>query len=142
MSLLWSDPFLADPWTEMRKMQRDMDRLFSTQSTNLLEGPSTTGVVPQGANMRELANWRPVVDVKSTDNNIIVHAELPGVRKEDINIELKVRSLSSFIVNRKRMDSCAFQERDVKRRRKRTKSTTELRDSLETSAALSLYQKM
>jgi HSP20 family protein len=32
--------------------------------------------------------WKPNVDVKETDKCIHVHAELPGVKKEDISIDV------------------------------------------------------
>ena len=33
--------------------------------------------------------WSPTIDVTEKDGMMIVHAELPGVKKEDIKIELK-----------------------------------------------------
>jgi len=33
--------------------------------------------------------WRPPVDIYEAENGIIIKAELPGVRKEDISVELK-----------------------------------------------------
>jgi len=31
--------------------------------------------------------WRPQVDVRETENALVVHAELPGLKKEDINVD-------------------------------------------------------
>jgi HSP20 family protein len=36
-----------------------------------------------------LGTWRPMVDICDTKNAIVVTAELPGVKKEDISIEVK-----------------------------------------------------
>jgi len=38
--------------------------------------------------------WRPVVDVRENDKNIVVHAELPGVKKEDITIDVSEGTLT------------------------------------------------
>jgi HSP20 family protein len=36
----------------------------------------------------ELELWRPAIDIKETDKEYVIHAELPGVKKEDISIDL------------------------------------------------------
>jgi HSP20 family protein len=36
----------------------------------------------------EPAAWSPLVDIEETDDGYVVEAELPGVRREDVNIEL------------------------------------------------------
>jgi HSP20 family protein len=70
---LWNDDFfLADPFRTMRRMQRDMDNLLADLSTRT-----------------EFNLWSPSCDVKETDNSYIIHAELPGVQKEDIKLELQ-----------------------------------------------------
>jgi HSP20 family protein len=40
-----------------------------------------------------MAAWRPTVDVYEQDNQIVVTADLPGVKKEDLNVELDQGSL-------------------------------------------------
>ena len=62
-----------DPFTEMRRMREDLDRFFGA-------GPSTTAVSWMG----EVA--MPPIDVYERDNNIMVKANLPGLKKEDITI--------------------------------------------------------
>ena len=51
------------------------------------------GLIPSGARgglgFGELMEWTPRMDVKETDKDIVIQAELPGVKKEDINVELK-----------------------------------------------------
>ena len=36
-----------------------------------------------------LCAWRPAVDIYETDIAIILNAELPGVKKEDVSVEVK-----------------------------------------------------
>ena len=38
--------------------------------------------------------WRPVVDIYETEDGLIVLAELPGVRKEDVSVEVKDKVLT------------------------------------------------
>src|SRR5689334_21577776 len=92
----WNDPFFTDPWTEMRRLQKDMNTMFSnyfnvapTQAR--LEGPqnpSTGKEVAAPLDGPILANWSPKVDISENDKTLNVHAELPGVKKEDIKLEV------------------------------------------------------
>lgn len=38
--------------------------------------------------------WKPVVDIYDKDNAIVIHAELPGVKKEEVSIEVKENILT------------------------------------------------
>jgi len=71
----WTDPFLSDPFGEMRRIQKDMDRLF-----NKFGEGATTEV--------SSSFWRPAVDIRETNEFFIIHADLPGMRREDIKIDL------------------------------------------------------
>ncbi|ACN98431.1 Hsp20/alpha crystallin family protein [Sulfurihydrogenibium azorense] len=37
----------------------------------------------------EVVAWKPRVDVYEKDNNIVVEAEIPGAKKEDIEVKIK-----------------------------------------------------
>ena len=39
-------------------------------------------------------NWKPVVDIYDNDDNIVIKAELPGVAKQDIVVDVKGRFLT------------------------------------------------
>ena len=39
-------------------------------------------------------DWNPSVDIYNEDNSIVLKAELPGVEKDDINIDVKDRVLT------------------------------------------------
>lgn len=66
-----------DPYGEVSTMQRDMDRLFGRLGLWRLGDEITTPVA-----------WMPRIDVKSVDHEMVVMAELPGVKEEDIDIEI------------------------------------------------------
>jgi HSP20 family protein len=38
--------------------------------------------------LAERAGWSPLVDLEETDDAYVVEADLPGVKREDVNIEL------------------------------------------------------
>lgn len=42
----------------------------------------------------ETSAWSPFVDIEETDDAYVVEAEVPGVRREDVNIELIGNELS------------------------------------------------
>ena len=74
-----------DPFRELDRLQNEVNRLF--------EGYSNTGERPTAmttANGSGAASrvWSPVVDVAETQNEIVLRAELPGMKQEDIDIEL------------------------------------------------------
>jgi len=39
-------------------------------------------------------SWRPFVDIYDNDNNIVIKAELPGIDKKDIVVDVKDRFLT------------------------------------------------
>src|SRR5438105_2737203 len=60
----------------MRRMAEDMDRLFGDFGL----GSPTSG--------RELATWSPQVETFRRDDQLVVRADLPGMRKEDVKVEI------------------------------------------------------
>lgn len=64
-------------WDPLRELD-DLQHRFSS----LLE--STFGDIPD----LSLGGWTPAVDIEETDDAFVVEAELPGVNREDIDVEL------------------------------------------------------
>ncbi len=64
-----------DPFGEVLKMQRDMDRIFSRMGTS--EGRPATATA-----------WMPRINVKQSGDDIAVHVELAGIKPEDVDIEV------------------------------------------------------
>jgi len=65
-----------DPFGEMLKMQRDMDRIFARMGT-----PESAATVASSA-------WMPRVNVKQSGDDLSVHVELAGIRPGDVDIEV------------------------------------------------------
>jgi len=83
-SSLWSRPydlFSADPFSMMRQMREEMDRTFARFFGH---SPESSG---------ESSFWSPAVDVTHRDGELQVHAELPGLKPEDVKVELAGDSL-------------------------------------------------
>ena len=71
----------AQPFMLMQRMAEDMDRLFGQF------GLGRTGFRPSPAIEQSL--WSPQVELFERGNNLVVRADLPGVKKEDLNIEVQ-----------------------------------------------------
>ena len=68
---------------EMRILRERMNRLFEESGQGM--GASGTG------SSREAAAppvWAPAVDVAESQSEIVLNVELPGIKKEDIDIQL------------------------------------------------------
>ncbi|MHB8761087.1 MAG: Hsp20/alpha crystallin family protein [Coriobacteriia bacterium] len=63
-----------DPFGEALRMQRDMDRIFARLGQAEAHGDGIA--------------WMPKIDVKRAGDDIVVRAELPGMKPEDVDIEL------------------------------------------------------
>jgi HSP20 family protein len=68
-----------DPWTTLPTLQDRINRIF--------EEAFPKGSAKEGE--LALVDWRPAVDTYEEGNNIVIKAELPGVKKEDVSIDIK-----------------------------------------------------
>jgi HSP20 family molecular chaperone IbpA/ribosome-associated toxin RatA of RatAB toxin-antitoxin module len=76
----WEEPFVI-----MRKMTEDMDQIFERFLGRPMYGARPRqGAMPTGA-----AAWSPPMEVAQRDNQLLVRAELPGVKQEDVHVEIK-----------------------------------------------------
>lgn len=71
---------LDEPFSVMRRMMEDMDRVFGG-----LGWPSRAGGQRGG---QERTLWAPRVDVSHRGEELIVTADLPGVKKDDVSVEI------------------------------------------------------
>lgn len=71
----------ADPFAVLRQFTGDFDRLFEPFGT--FRWP----VVPTFA-VPEAADWAPQIDVFERDQRLITKIDLPGLKKEDVKVEV------------------------------------------------------
>ena len=77
------------PFRGFYDMQSEMNRMFDEVFGNLARtsgGGRQRGEVP--------SRWAPALDVLQEDGDIVVRAELPGVKQEDVDITLQNGVLS------------------------------------------------
>jgi len=69
--------FTMSPITLMRRFTEDIDRAFS----------GTLGDLGRGSADRDFA-WTPAVEVRQSGNNLMIHADLPGLSENDVKVEV------------------------------------------------------
>ena len=78
-SLMPSDFFSSDPLTWMRHFHDEMNRTFARFFGKDLDGESRA--------------WAPAIEVAERDGQMQVHAELPGLKPEDVKVEVTDEAL-------------------------------------------------
>jgi len=61
------------PWRELEDMQRGLNRILDDTSFGATE----------------TSQWVPAIDIRETDTALLVQAELPGIDKKDVKLEVK-----------------------------------------------------
>jgi HSP20 family protein len=64
--------FSMSPFTLMRRFTEEMDRVFAGA----------------GGESHEMGLWSPAIEVREREGNLQVYAELPGLNKEDVKVEV------------------------------------------------------
>ena len=67
------------PWTGVTAFHDSVNRFFDDSFFRFGGLNEETG----------LANWNPVIDIYEKDDALVIKAELPGIGKKDIAIDLK-----------------------------------------------------
>lgn len=67
-----------DPFRELRSLQDDMNRLFVT-------------AFPRNFDNEQMArgSWNPSVDISENEHAIVLEAELPGMKSEDVELSIE-----------------------------------------------------
>lgn len=72
--------FAISPLRELARLENEINRLFKE-------------LIPEEKIETQVTTWSPRVDVYEKDNNLIVEAEIPGAKKEDIEVKVKDNSI-------------------------------------------------
>ncbi len=65
-----------DPFRELRELQRNMDNIFNASWENLPD------------RLSQEATWLPSLDITEDKDNILIKADLPGVKQSDIDVSV------------------------------------------------------
>lgn len=68
-----------DPFRNVMSLQDRINRLFNESFPRNWEGGEDIAV----------RDWNPAVDIFEKADAIVIHAEIPGVKKEDVSVEFK-----------------------------------------------------
>lgn len=82
---------LDGPLSMMRRISEDMDHLFESFGFGRSRFPTAFGqadLAGLGAGEGTAALWTPHIEVYERDGKLVVNAELPGVKKEDVHAEI------------------------------------------------------
>ena len=73
-----------DPFREFGSLQDRINRMFEDVTRGL----------PAIGDGFETGAWIPAVDIHETDNTFVVTADLPGMKKDDIRVDLRDNTLT------------------------------------------------
>jgi HSP20 family protein len=80
-----TEPQRWEPLSELEQMTQRMRRMLDQ---------TFGGFGMQSPLISEGAGWAPLVDIEEQDDAYVLEAELPGVKREDVNIEVVGNELS------------------------------------------------
>jgi len=63
-----------EPWGILNQLQKELERAYEG---NTQEGSIAT------------AEWAPAVDIKEESDRFVIHADIPGVKPEDIDVSME-----------------------------------------------------
>jgi len=66
------------PWQEIESLRRQFDHVFDELSTFTPNHPLRTNG----------ATWTPAIELKTTDTDVILQAELPGITASDLDVQV------------------------------------------------------
>jgi HSP20 family protein len=70
-----------DPFALLRQMTSELDRAFEGWPS--VRWPSFAQIAPPDS-----ASWLPKIDVVERDNRLVTRVDLPGMKKEDVSVEV------------------------------------------------------
>lgn len=86
-----------DPFRDLAELQDRINRIFEDRVTRRQEGEPISE-----------RTWAPPVDIYEDETQLVVRAELPGLKREDIDIQVTTESL--VISGERKMEQLGAQE--------------------------------
>jgi HSP20 family protein len=79
----------GSPFAMMRRLTDDMDRIFENFGMGGMFGRGWPFAGAQGAFPESATFWSPDIEMYEEQGKLVVEAELPGMRKEDVQVEIE-----------------------------------------------------
>ncbi|HXG30213.1 MAG TPA: Hsp20/alpha crystallin family protein, partial [Thermodesulfobacteriota bacterium] len=76
---------VRDPWRDFETLHDRINRLFDRTLRTFY---------PEIEEELERRTWSPAVDICETEDSFVVKADLPGMNKDDIQVDLKDSTLT------------------------------------------------
>mgnify|MGYP003572584417 CR=1 FL=1 len=67
-----------EPWSLLNQLHGEIDRMVNARS----------GAYGEDANQLAATDWVPAVDIKEDDDCFVIHADVPGVDPNDIEVSM------------------------------------------------------
>jgi HSP20 family protein len=84
----------SSPFELMRRFSEDVDRMFSSFGFGNLGPFERTGrELTFPSTMTGMTTWAPSVDVLTRGDDLLVRADLPGIKPEDVHVEIEGNNL-------------------------------------------------
>jgi HSP20 family protein len=82
--------FGASPFSMLRRITDDMDRLFESFGFGrpALSSDVVRAALPTYTGESAWGLWSPRIDVRERDGRLSIAVDLPGVRKDEVNVEI------------------------------------------------------
>jgi len=83
-----------NPFAMMRRMEEDLDRVFRVfgmprLGTAFAPPRALEELLARTPSFSQPAQWSPQLEVFERDGSLVVHADLPGVRREDVEVNVE-----------------------------------------------------
>jgi HSP20 family protein len=83
-----------NPFAMMRRMQEDLDRVFHAFGIPRFAAPVAPAreleeLLARSPSLTQAAQWSPQIEVFERDDNLVVRADLPGVKREDVEVNIE-----------------------------------------------------
>ena len=104
---LWA-PFGGGPFSMMRRLSEEMDRWFE----GLSGGRPALFDYGAGGGARPATLWSPQIVVREREGKLVISADLPGVKREDLNVEIEP---DAIVIRGERRETTSSNERGLYR---------------------------